>query len=85
MSDSTTIRVPVELRERLRKVSQDRHSTLTDTLRDALEALLREEFYESLARSEAELRNDPAGWSEYVAEAEVWAGDLDASGTDGTQ
>ncbi len=84
MSDSTTIRLPVELRERLRKVSQDRHASLTDTLRDALEALRREEFYESLARSEAELRADPAAWSEYLAEAEMWAGDLEGSGANRT-
>jgi hypothetical protein len=37
----------------------DRNASLTDTLRDALEALRREEFYESLARSEATLRADP--------------------------
>ena len=63
VSDSTSIRVPVELRERLRKISQDRHASLTDTLCDALEALRREEYYESLARSEAALRADPAAWA----------------------
>ena len=46
-------------------------------MRDALEALRREEFYESLARSEAAMRADTAAWAEYVAEAEMWAGDLD--------
>ncbi|MGD9793707.1 MAG: hypothetical protein AB7V43_09520 [Acidimicrobiia bacterium] len=84
MSDSTTIRVPVELRERLRRVSQDRHASLTDTLRDALEALRREEFYESLARSEDALRADPAAWADYLVEAEMWAGDLDRTGALGT-
>lgn len=81
MSKSTTIRVPVELRERLRKLSQDRHSSLTDTMRDALEALRREEFYDALARSEAALRANPAAWADYRAEAEMSAGDLDSAGS----
>ncbi len=78
MPGSTTIRVPIQLRERLRRVSQDRHTTLTDTLRDALEALRREEFYDALARTESALRADPAAWSAYRAEADLWTRELDS-------
>ena len=80
MSGSTTIRVPQEFRERLRQVSERRHSTLTDTLVAALAALRREEFFDGMARWETELRNDPQAWAEYEAEAEEWAGDLDDVG-----
>ena len=84
MSGSTTIRVPVDLREQLRKVSEGRHSSLTDTLRDALLALRREEFFEAMARWETDLRKKPQAWADYEAEAEEWAGDLsDVRSADG--
>ena len=76
MSASTTIRVPTELREQLRKLSDERHSTLTDTLVDALAALRREQFFAAMANWETEFRMNPQAWAEYEAEADVWTRDL---------
>ena len=69
---STTIRVSVEQRDRLRRLAESRRATLTDTLDDALEALRRSEFYASMASAEEELRADPAGWADYTAERDAW-------------
>lgn len=77
MNGSTTIRVPQEFREVLRRVSAARQSSLTETLSDALAALRREEFFDAMALSEAALRADPVAWAEYLAEADEWATDLD--------
>jgi hypothetical protein len=77
MNGSTTIRVPQEFREILRRVSAARETSLTDTLNDALAALRREEFFDAMASSEAALRADPVAWAEYLAEADEWATDLD--------
>lgn len=82
MAASTTIRVPQDFRDRLRRVSESRHTSLTDTLHDALEALRREEFFDSIARSEADLRQDPVAWASYLAEADEWSR---ASVLDGVQ
>jgi predicted DNA-binding protein len=69
---STTIRVSVTQRERLRKLAEQRAATMSDTLDDALEALRRAQFYADMANAEAALRTDPAGWAQFVAEREAW-------------
>lgn len=79
MTSSTTIRVPQEFRDRLRRISGERNSTLTDTMIAALDALRREEFFDAMARSEEALRADPSGWADYQREANEWSGDLDGS------
>jgi hypothetical protein len=71
---STTIRVSVDQRERLRELATERSSTMTDTLDAALEALRRDRFYRSMAAAEAELRSDPAVWADYLAERDAWLG-----------
>jgi predicted DNA-binding protein len=69
---STTIRVSVEQRERLRQLAEEREATMADTLDDALEALRRDRFYKGMADAERELRSDQARWTEYVAERDAW-------------
>jgi len=69
---STTIRVSVEQRERLRRLAQQRSASMSDTLDDALEALRREHFYRSMADAEAALRADPAAHAVYLAERDAW-------------
>ena len=69
---STTIRVSVAQRERLRELANQRSSTMTDTLDAALEALRREQFYRSMVAAEAELRSDPEAWAEYLSERDAW-------------
>ena len=69
---STTIRVTLEQRNRLRQLAEQRASTMSDTLDDALEALRRDQFYRDMADSEAVLRSDEGGWAQYTAEREAW-------------
>lgn len=71
-SGSTTIRVSVEQRQRLRELADERASTMTETLDDALESLRRDQFYRSMAEAEAELRSSPDAWAEYLAERDTW-------------
>lgn len=69
---STTIRVSVEQRERLRQLADDRSSTMADTLDAALESLRRESFYAEMAAAEHRLRDDPAAWTTYARERDEW-------------
>ena len=71
-SASTTIRVSVEQRERLRRLAEAFDSTMADTLDEALEALRRQRFYEGMAAAEQELRTEPAAWEAYRREREEW-------------
>jgi len=74
---STTIRVTLKQRDRLRALAEQRASTMADTLDDALEALRRDQFYRDMAEAEEALRADPVGWSQYVSERNAWL-DADA-------
>jgi predicted DNA-binding protein len=69
---STTIRVSLEQRERLRSLAERRGASMSATLDDALEALRRADFYAKMAAAELELRSDPIGWAEYLAERDAW-------------
>ena len=69
---STTIRVSVAQRERLRRLGDWRESSMADTLDAALEALRRDHFYRDMAESEARLRAEPPHWAAYVAERDAW-------------
>jgi predicted transcriptional regulator len=69
---STTIRVSVAQRERLRRLADQRESSMADTLDDAIEALRRDQFYRDMATSEATLRAKPAEWAAYVADRDAW-------------
>lgn len=71
-SSTTTIRVTLTQRDRLRQLAEQRASTMADTLDDALEALRREQFYRTMADAEAALRRDPSGWAEYISERDAW-------------
>ena len=71
-SASTTIRVSLDQREQLRKLAEQRSSSMADTLDAALDALRRNQFYEGMADAEAALRADPQGWAHYIAERDAW-------------
>ena len=74
---STTIRVSVGQRERLRRLAEQRSSSMTETLDAALEALRRDQFYQQMADAETALRADPAHWRAYLVERDQWL-DADA-------
>lgn len=71
-SESTTIRVSTELRERLRRLAGERNATMADTLDAALESLRRERFYQDMAAAERHLRADPEAWDNYTRERDAW-------------
>ncbi len=55
---------------------------MAETLDAALEALQRSQFYEAMARAEAELRAQPAEWARYIEQRERWLGpELDSRAT----
>ena len=70
---STTIRVSVEQRDRLRKLAAQCDRSMADTFDAALESLRREQFYKDMADSQSLLRADPEAWSAYAAERDAWA------------
>lgn len=75
---STTIRVSVEQRERLRRLARTRATSMAETLDAALDALRREQFFADMHAAEQRLRDDPAQWEAYLAERDQWL-DADAS------
>ena len=69
---STTIRVSLEQRERLRQLAEERDASMSDTFDAALECLRREQFYASMATAEQVLRADPDAWRHYTQQRDQW-------------
>lgn len=69
---STTIRVRVDQRERLRSLADGRGASMSATLDAALEALRRADFYAKMAAAERGLQADPVEWASHVAERDQW-------------
>jgi hypothetical protein len=68
---TTTIRVDRDTHARLLELSRARGSSLTDTVRDATEALARQRFARRIALELDGLRGRPDEWAAYVREAEA--------------
>lgn len=68
--DTTTIRVDRETHARLLDMSNETGDSLTETVRQAAEALRRLRFGLRVQEEVAALRRDPEAWAEYLAEAE---------------
>ena len=66
---TTTIRVDTDTHARLLALSRATGASLIETVRDAAEALRRQRFAHQAAAELAELREDPAAWHAYLAEA----------------
>jgi hypothetical protein len=49
-----------------------RNTSMAEAFDAALEALRRNEFYEEMAKAEANLRLDPEAWQAFVAERDAW-------------
>jgi predicted transcriptional regulator len=67
---STTIRIDAETHARLVELSRARGTTLTATVREAMEALRREGFARRVAGELDALRSDAKGWRSYLTDAE---------------
>ena len=67
---TTTIRVDRDTHARLVQLSEETGDSLTDTVRQAAEALSRVRFGLRVQEEYAALRSDPGAWADYLAEAE---------------
>ena len=67
---TTTVRVDRDTHARLVEMSRETGDTLTDTVRQAAEALRRLRFGLRVQAEFAALRSDPDAWADYLAEAE---------------
>jgi len=71
---STTIRVPDRTRDRLAALAKATGRPMTAVVDDALDALERRVFFESLNDRYAVLREDDRAWAEIEAERAVEEG-----------
>lgn len=67
---TTTIRIDKETHARLVELSEQRGDSLIGTVRDAAEALRRQQFATDVNRQIRELRRNPDTWAEYLADSE---------------
>jgi predicted transcriptional regulator len=65
---STTIRVSEETRDRLAALAQATGRPMTQVVDEALDALERRAFFETLNARYRELRSDPARWDAVAGE-----------------
>ena len=68
---TTTIRVDKETHAHLLELSRASGASLGDTVREAAEALRRSRFADEVSGQLEELRQDPAAWDSYLAEADT--------------
>ena len=67
---TTTIRVDRETHARLAEMSRETGDSLTETVRQAAEALRRLRFGLRVQEEYAALRSDPEAWADYLDESE---------------
>ena len=65
---STIIRISDEAKAKIAALAKDTDRPMTVVVDDALDALERKLFFDSLRRRYAELRADPVAWAEIEAE-----------------
>ena len=68
---TTTIRVDLETHARLVELGAARRESLMQTVRDAVDALHREQFGHQVSAELAALRGDGEAWAAYLADAET--------------
>ena len=69
--DSTTISVDRDTHARLVEMSRSSGDSITETVRQAADALRRLRFGLRIQEQYAELRSDPAAWADYLSDAET--------------
>ena len=68
--NTTTVRVDRDTHSRLLEMSRETGDTITETVRQAAEALRRLRFGLRVQEEYAALCSDPEAWADYLAEAE---------------
>lgn len=69
--ETTTIRVDRSTHAQLVEMSRTNGDSLTETVRQAADALRRLRLGLRVQEQYAELRSDPQAWADYLAEAET--------------
>jgi predicted DNA-binding protein len=72
---TTTIRIDREVHQRLIRLGSSSGQQLMDVVRDATLALERARYAEAVSAEIDALRQDPAAWNAYVADADLAVGD----------
>lgn len=68
---TTTIRVDSSTHAKLLELSRAAHTSLMETVSQAAEALRRQRFARQVASELDALREDPAAWEAYLADADA--------------
>lgn len=72
MPETTTVKVPVPLRDRIAARARTRQVSQAEVVAEALDALDRGDFWESIAYGYTRLRRDSRAWKRYVSERDSW-------------
>jgi predicted transcriptional regulator len=68
----TTVKVPVELRDRIAAGARNRRLSQAAVITLALDALDRREFWASVQQGYDRLRADGEAWADYTRERDAW-------------
>jgi len=71
VADTTSVRVDLETHAKLTQLAAAGGTSLMVAVRDAAEALRRQQFAEQVAAEFEALRSDPAAWEDYETEMEA--------------
>jgi hypothetical protein len=72
MAAMTTMKVPVEVRDRLMALARDHDRTLGAELRALLAEAEEREWWRKAKQAAARLQADPEQWEDYLREADAW-------------
>ncbi|MGI8647119.1 MAG: hypothetical protein DLM55_12440 [Acidimicrobiales bacterium] len=72
MPETTTVKLPTTLRNKLAARAKARHVSQAEVLAEALETLDRRDFWTSVSKEYAQLQSDRQAWRDYAAERNAW-------------
>lgn len=68
----TTVKVPLELRDRIAARARSRRQSQAAVIASALDALDRREFWAALKQGYTQLQADTEAWGDYTRERDAW-------------
>ncbi|MGH3252254.1 MAG: hypothetical protein ACRDOI_39425 [Trebonia sp.] len=72
MTETTTIKVSVRTRDRLKRLADEEHLTMDGALSHVLDRTEEAQFWEGVRADYARLQADPQEWSDYAGELAEW-------------
>ncbi len=73
---SVTVRVSSETQERIRRISENQHRSVSEIIAAAIDSYEDTLFWDAYDRSTAELRADPEAWAAYKKDMAAFDGTL---------